>query len=256
MGKINHYFYMPAGSPTNLSRARADVPHGKISSVALPTHQMIAGKTREVYFYQPPVEQPVPLVVVWDGKEYLRRARLPMIVDNLIAQKRIAPIALALVPNGGVYRFMEYTASEATLVWILSSVLPEAAQKCNLLDLKSHPGAYGVMGASLGGLMSLFAGLRVPDVFGKVLSQSGAFTLREFHTVVWDEVQSSVPIQNHIWMDVGSYEGLLPANREMHQLLIEKDCKHGYHEYSGGHNYPSWRNDVANGLEALFPPID
>ena len=61
----------------------------------------VVGGKRPVWLYQPPTPDPVPLVVVWDGGDYYRRGRLTQIVDNLIAQRRIRPIALALVENGG-----------------------------------------------------------------------------------------------------------------------------------------------------------
>jgi enterochelin esterase-like enzyme len=35
-------------------------------------------------------------------------------------------------------------------------------------------------------------------------------------------------------------------------LLAEKGFDFRYNEYSGGHNYPSWRNDAGKGLEFLF----
>ena len=38
----------------------------------------------------------------------------------------------------------------------------------------------------------------------------------------------------------------------MHELLVEKGYDVVYEEYNGGHNYPSWRDGVGEGLEALF----
>ncbi|MFN8374318.1 MAG: alpha/beta hydrolase-fold protein [Anaerolineae bacterium] len=39
------------------------------------------------------------------------------------------------------------------------------------MDIQQHPGAFGVLGASMGGLMALYAGLRMPALFGQVISQ-------------------------------------------------------------------------------------
>jgi enterochelin esterase family protein len=64
-------------------------------------------------------------------------------------------------------------------------ILPFASEHLNLLDIRRNPGAYGVLGASAGGMMSVYTGLRMPEVFGKVLCQSGVFGLdgRDFsHT--------------------------------------------------------------------------
>ena len=41
--------------------------------------------------------------------------RLHAIVDNLIAQRRIRPVALAMVENEGGARALEYLCSDATI---------------------------------------------------------------------------------------------------------------------------------------------
>ncbi|NIW48054.1 MAG: esterase family protein, partial [Gammaproteobacteria bacterium] len=50
---------------------------------------------------------------------------------------------------------------------------PLAKEKLNLVDPEKEP--YGIMGASLGGLMALFTGLRITQIFGQILSQAGSF---------------------------------------------------------------------------------
>ncbi len=254
MGKFNHYFYMPKGRPTPLIRRRPSVPEGRITRHQLIAPFVTANGKRTVHLYQPPVSHPVPLVVVWDGKDYLQRARLPRIVDNLIAAGRMSPIALALVDNGGPARGVEYACSEMSLGLLLQYVIPLARQELNLLDPEEHPGSYGVMGASMGGLMALFTGISLPSIFGKVLSQSGAFHLRGMGSTLIKliRLEEIKPLQ--IWMDVGRYEFLLEGNRKMKADLETKGYPFTYQEYNGGHNYPAWRNDLAAGLETLFPP--
>ena len=101
IGDTNHYFYMPTGAPTPLAKPSRSTAHGVVTKHIIQTEGLLAGSKRAVWLYQPPVDHPVPLMVVWDGKDYLRRARLPVIVDNLIAQRRIQPVALAMIDNGG-----------------------------------------------------------------------------------------------------------------------------------------------------------
>jgi enterochelin esterase family protein len=55
-----------------------------------------------------------------------------------------------------------------------------------------------------------------------------------------------------IWMDAGKLEWLLYSSRKMHRLLKSKSYDVTYHEYTGGHNYTAWRDDLWRGLEALF----
>lgn len=254
MGEFNHWFYMPQGGPTPLAQRRPGVPTGVVTRHDAPTYMFVAGKQRRVDLYRPPVDGPAPLMVVYDGSDFKRRASLPTMVDNLIAEGRIAPIALAMVANGGGSRMAEYGCSDTALLFVHQIVLPLAQKHLDLVDPAQQPGAYGVMGASMGGLMSVYTALRLPQVFGRVLSQSGAFHLREHVTMAVELAQVLPPPPVHIWMDVGRYEWLLDSNRRMHALLRERGYDVTYREFSAGHNYPAWRDDLWRGLEALFPP--
>ena len=101
---------------------------------------------------QPPTAEPCPLLVVLDGQDYRRRARITRIVDNLIAQGIIRPIALAMPYHGRAARGVEYACSEATLGFLLHDLLQLASTELNLVDIEAQPGAYGILGASMGGL--------------------------------------------------------------------------------------------------------
>jgi enterochelin esterase family protein len=251
MGQINHSFYMPQGAPTLLAGREPHAPRGTLTSHVVRNEVLVVDGRRTVDLYQPPTRDPSPLVVVLDGQDYQQRARLPAIVDNLIAQKRIRPVAMALVHSHATARIVEYGCSEATLGLLVERVVPLAQADLNLVRLDDAPGAYGVLGASMGGLMALYAGLRAPQVFGRVLSQSGAFTLQH-ETVVWDMVRHGPVRPVKIWVDVGRYEWLLDCNRRMHELLVERGYAVAYREHNAGHNYPAWRDEVWRGLEALF----
>jgi enterochelin esterase-like enzyme len=253
LGGHNHFFYMPETAPSRLTRREPGVPHGTLTRHRVEADGMTINAQRSITLYHPPVSGPVPLLVVFDGGEYRSLGRLPVIVDNLIARRIIRPIALALLQNGaGRARTIEYACSDATLVFLIGSVLPLARAHLNLVDLDRNPGAYGVLGASLGGLMALFAALRLPQVFGRALSQSGAFQLRELETVVMQLVRTGPRADIRIFMDVGRFEDLLDGNRRLHALLLEKHYDVAYHEYNGAHNYTSWRDDLGRGLERLF----
>ncbi len=254
LGHRNNYFYMPAAKLSNLTIRRRNIAHGTVVRHIVSTWQLAAGERRAVYLYQPPVEEPCPLVLVWDGREYLRRARLNVILDNLIHQGRIQPIALALVENHKNARMVEYSCSEATLAFVHTSVLPLAMDELNLLDLRKHPGSYGVLGASMGGLMALYTGLRQPDIFGRVICQSGGYSMGGYESVVFELVEKGDLRPLKVWMDVGLYDfsTLLEANRKLSALLSERGYPVAYREYPAGHNYPAWREEVWRGLEWLF----
>ena len=252
IGHTHHFFWMPAASPTRLTRSQRHVPRGTVTRHTLEHSFLLAGGKRTVLLYQPPVTDPCPLLVVLDGQDYRPRGRLVQIVDNLIAQDRIRPLALAMIYHAGQARGVEYSCSEAHLSALLRLLLPLAQSELQLLDLAERPGAYGIMGASMGGLMPLFAGLRHPQVFGQVLSQSGSFVMGDEDTVVWDLVRQGPVRPLKVWMDVGRFEWLLQTNQRMYDLLAARGYEVTYREFNGGHNYTSWRNDLWRGLEALY----
>jgi enterochelin esterase family protein len=245
---------MPDAMPSPFAMRRADIRVGALTSHRVETKWLRDDYERVIYLYRPPVKQPVPVMVVYDGQDYLRRGKLTVIVDNLIADRHIAPIAMAFLPSASHWRSVEYACSDATLLWLDQIILPLANEKLNLLDIKKHPGAFGVLGASLGGTMALYTGLRMPDIFGKVLCQSGAFMIESRDFAVVDLLRHGQATDIHIWMDVGQFDVLLEDNQNMHALVQEKGYNVTYREFVAGHNFTAWRNDVWRGLEAMFPP--
>jgi enterochelin esterase family protein len=252
VGHTNNYFYMANGRPTPWTVRQRQAPAGRLSRHEITGDGLITGRKRVVYLYRPPTDGPVPLVVVYDGLQYLHRARLPIIVNNLIYQQQIQPIALAMVDNGGKHgRMVEYSCSESTLQFLVERLLPLAGEALNLVDVIRQPGAFSVLGASMGGRMALFTALRLPTLFGAALSQSGAFSLGFQLSVVADLAEHRSRPSPRLWLDVGRYEWLLDANREMAGVLRRAGYELEYGEYNGGHNYTSWRNDLARGLTWL-----
>lgn len=247
----NYTLKMPEYQPTKLNQRRRSVPRGTLTRHTL----SIDPVKRTVWLYQPPVTEPVPLIVVWDGTDYAKRAKLPIIVDNLIAQKRIRPVALAMVHNGGKTRMMEYFASEWTVLLMTELLLPFAASQLNLIDVKAQPGSYGILGASMGGLMALYTGLTLPHIFGNVIAQSGAFDFvygGRSEQVMYDMIRHFPKADIRIWQDVGLYEWLLNGNRRMRKALQDKGYPVTYREFAGGHNYTMWANMLGDALITLY----
>lgn len=253
MGNRNNFFYMPESMPSPFAVRRADVHVGLLSSQRVETKWLRDDHEREIYLYRPPAKGPVPLLIVYDGQDYLQRAKLTTIVDNLIADKRIQPVAMVFLPHAGRWRSVEYACSDGTLLWLVQVILPLARKRLNLLDIEKYPGAYGVLGASLSGTMSLYTGLRMPEIFGRVLSQSGAFMIESLDFAAVDLVKHGQARDINIWMDVGRLDELLEDNRGMHALLKEKGYQVTYREFTAGHCYTAWRDDIWRGLEVMFP---
>jgi enterochelin esterase family protein len=252
VGGHNQFFYMPAAQPTPYIKLPDGGLRGKVTRHTVPARFVTTSNSRRIYLYHPPVTQAVPLLVVYDGLDYFRRGRLTEIVDNLIAARRISPVAVAFCQNAGPARMVEYGCAEPTLGFLLSQVLPLASSEIHLVDLEKQPGAHAVMGASMGGLMSVFTALNMPQVFGKAISQAGAFELWEHETMAMKMVRYFPRPPVKLWLDCGTLDFLLPANRKMNALLLEKGYDVTYQESGGAHNYTTWRNSCARALEVMF----
>jgi enterochelin esterase family protein len=253
IGHYNNYVYMPDAAPTVWAKPAKGVKRGKLTRHVLQSKGLTVSSTREMWLYAPATKDPAPLLVVYDGQDYLKRAMLNVIADNLIAGKRIQPIAIAFIANGGgASRMLEYGCSEMTLLLLKHVVVPLVAEQVKLVDLGRQPGAFGVLGASMSGLMALYTGLRMPQVFGKVISQSGAFEMGEDVMVTTPLVQHGPPQPIHVWMDAGRYEWLREANHRMFYQLQSRGYDVAYRDYDAGHNYPAWRDELPDALMAHF----
>jgi enterochelin esterase family protein len=252
VGSRNNYFYMPAARPSPFTRLHPR--RGQLTRFNLVDQRGLIHGRRTVYFYRPAVDGPLPLLLVLDGVDYLRRGRILQMVDSLTAAGKIQPVALAMIQNAGQGRFVEYGCSDAFLFTLLGNLIPQAVKQLQLLDPQEHPGSCGILGASMGGTTAVFAGLRAPQVFGKVLAQSGAYSTQwlDFSDFPLIEASKNHPAQ--FWLDVGEYDFLLQDNRRMAPALEQAGHTVYYSEGSGGHNYTYWRNALPAGLQKLFPP--
>jgi enterochelin esterase family protein len=138
------------------------------------------------------------------------------------------------------------------VTFLTEELLPWADERLSFGD---DPARTVVAGSSLGGLTAAYCGLRRPDRFGLVLSQSGAFS----RGLPGDFAQAErLPLR--FWLDVGRYEtmtfeqlpSLYHANLHMRDVLVAKGYDVVFREFAGGHDYFWWRETIADGLVALL----
>lgn len=233
----------------------------------------LLGNTRVVWTYLPPgysdTGERYPLLVLYDGFGYLK-TDIATTLDNLIAHGRIRPIVVAMVHQ--LDRMQELTGDER----FASCIAGELAREW--LPARYHvsddPALTGIGGVSAGGYGAAFAAFRHPDVFGKVLSQSGSFFWgpgaslplnADDGGIEWNwlirQFDDSPLLQLRWYLDVGELEvprradqpDMLAANRRMRDMLLTKGYDVRYQEFAGGHDYACWRGTVADGLQWLFP---
>src|SRR5262249_3531424 len=120
-------------------------------------------------------------------------------------------------------------------------------------------------GSSAGGLGAVFAAFHRPEVFGNVLSQSGAFWPGETRDstpqegmIRKDQRAPKLPVR--FVLQAGLVEvvstpldgpPILVSNRRLRDVLVAKGYEVHYHEVAGGHEPLTWRGGLAEGLLEL-----
>jgi len=201
-----------------------------------------------------------PLVIAFDGEDYLKYSALQTVLDNLIHRYEIPPmmVALSQSPN----RFADYTASAEHARFVAEELLPGLKAQLPVLD---DPASIGLMGASLGAVASFWTAWRYPKLFGNLLLQSGSFRFNdtgyeEHHPALGDVVefvnayrQDPRRVANRVFVTCGRYESLIWDNRALAPHLQRSGMRVSYEEARDGHNWENWRDRLRGGLSWLFP---
>jgi enterochelin esterase family protein len=236
IGGRNSYFVVgDFHEPPELEPVEA-IPHGRVEEFEFTSEQL--GNRRTVYVYLPPAYEAnstrLPALYVHDGGEYLNRARLPVVLDNLIHAGAMAPLAAVMVDP--VDRMTEYMMNEGYANLVYSELLPYIDGRFRTL---ANAEGRGVMGASLGGLISVHLALERPDLFSRIGSQSGAFFMADDRVLA---MARGATAEQSFYFDVGKYEQrFIPAHFDLVDALEACGCRCFFQELAGGHNWTSWR---------------
>ena len=245
---------------------RPEVPTGSVERE--PVESRVLGNERQLSVYTPPGYRPdggsYPLVVLLDGREFYRVVDAPTIVDNLVAEHRIRPPVLAMVENATeLSRFSEYFCNASFAEFLADELLPWVRARYGAVA--SDAGSVIVGGVSAGGLAAAHAAWSRPDTFGAVLSLSGAFFYAKPGDVEgeWLTRQIAAAERRPVrwWTNVGVLEShpaadaqvtMVGANQHLRTVLAAKGYHTWYSEYSGGHDYASWRAALPQALADLL----
>lgn len=196
-----------------------------------------------------------PFMVAHDGPKGKPRGTMPRILDNLIAQKRIPPIILIQIANGGGdaqghQRGREYDNMSGLFAeYIETEVLPRVEEKCQV-KLTKDPEGRAVMGSSSGGSASLIMSWFRNDLYRRVLTTSGTFVNQawpfdpKYPDGAWGFHETLIPNQPkkpiRLFISVGDRDLLNPnvmrdgmhdwveANHRMAKVLKAKGYEYQY----------------------------
>lgn len=240
---------------------RPAVPSGTVATYQLKSS--VLGKERRIWVYTPPdysksAASDYLLLVLFDGFFYQDSIPTATILDNLIQAGKVPPTIAVMIDNPRESRFSDLDYNPAWIEFLAKDVIPWTREHWSVTH---NPQKSIVGGLSMGGSAAAFAAMRRPDLFGNVLSQSGAFA-DGFGTTKWEwlasQYEASPKLPVRFFIEEGLLEDVsregptgLDANRRFVEILKSKGYPVTYEEVGGSHEPVHWRGALAKGLIAL-----
>jgi predicted alpha/beta superfamily hydrolase len=237
---------------------------------------------RDIIVYLPPDynsarSRRYPVLYLHDGQNIFDAATafnnnewgVDEVAEELIVSGEIEPLIVVGIYNTGLKRVSEYThvpdyrgrgglAREYGKM-IASDLKPFMDREYRTLPNSANT---GLGGSSLGGLVTMYLGLRYPEVFGKLLVMSPSVwwgnrdILKKVH-------RTSHKASQRIWLDVGTCEGSNPKSclrnvEDLRDALILKGWRIGCDlkfvaDQGAGHDEKAWGARIRDALKFLFP---
>jgi len=263
------------GSPRPLARASATASVSVLSdSFAMPQLE----RTRRVWLYVPPgyatSQRRYPVLYMHDGQNvfdartsFAGEWGVDETLDSLRALGDPGVIVVA-VDNGQQRRFDEYSPwpnppygggqGDGYVDFLVQTLKPYIDQHYRTLRDRFHT---GIAGSSMGGLISLYAALKYPDVFGRVGVFSPAFWVAPS---IYTVARNATPHPGtRIYIVTGAQEGDTPEvyvhdhQRMIDTLVaagfvIDRDVR-GAIRPDGKHAEWFWRREFPAAYQWLFP---
>src|SRR6185436_19695685 len=230
---------LPGAEPQVWNIARPRVATGQVQRIKFASKAL--NNERNVWVYTPhgysADKKPYGLLVLTDGGIYVNTARVATTLDNLIAAGLIPPFVAVMVDNP--HRWRELSCNPVYADFLAQEIVPWARANYRATD---RPEETIIGGTSLGGLQAACVGLKHSEVFGNVLSQSGAFDWKPEDEKEWEwlnrQFAASPRLPLRFSFEAGLLEGtwwwrpfvpapvvqptLLAANRNLRDVLQSK----------------------------------
>ena len=168
------------------------------------------------------------------------------------------------IPNVGAARIDEYTpfvgaegsggAGDRYLEFVTRTVKPLVDERFRTLPDRDHT---GIAGSSLGGLISLYAFFRYPEVFGRVAALSPSVWFAG--GAILEVIARAPRVPGRLYVDIGTREGAgsVEFARRLRDVLLEKGYQPGHdlrwlEDRDGVHHEAAWGRRFRKALPFLL----
>lgn len=200
-----------------------------------------------------------PVLYVQDGADYLSLGKMATMLDEQIQKKELPDLIAVFLPVEKEKRTSRYHPDGAEHLSYRRFLAEEVVRYIDS-HYSTHPLGNGrtLVGASLGGVVSLFTALAYPHTFGQVASQSIAMDPNLNQRV--SQTDLSVPLS--LYLQIGSDEtavessrgplDLVASNEELYAILQTKMVTLAYETFEGDHTWGHWQAHLPRMLQTLL----
>lgn len=256
-----------APAPLGFDIVRDDIPHGKIDTILYDSKTV--GTKRKALIYTPPSyskEKKYPVLYLLHGiggdeKEWLKGGNPQVILDNLYAGGKIAPM-IVVMPNGramkddraigNVFDNEKVQAFATFEKDLLMDLIPYIEKKYPVFKDKENR---AIAGLSMGGGQSLNFGLGNLDKFAWVGGFSSAPNTKKPEELLPNPELAKANLKL-LWISCGNKNGLIMISKRTHDYFQSKNVPHVYYIEQGYHDFKVWKNGLYMFSQMLFKPVD
>ncbi len=249
---------VPSKSP--LAFQWQDVPHGTVR-----LHDYLSRpleRLRRLRVYTPPgydvsVVKHYPVLYLFHGTgdteaTWTEFGRVHFIMDNLLAAGRAQPM-IVVMPDGHADLDDEEGIGRRNLDEferdLLESIIPLVEKNYRTRPDADHR---AICGLSMGGIQSLYTGLRHPEIFAWVGGMSAWVPdAEQCCAAAWADSPGSKP-RRLLWLQIGRDDPYLPRYTEFDAVLARHGVRRDFHITDGTHAWPVWRGYVSDFVPLLF----
>lgn len=242
-----------------------DVPHGDIRIRQY--FSKVANSWRQLYLYTPPgydvnVGEKYPVLYILHGggedeTGWATQGRTDLILDNLIASGKAEPM-MVVMPDANVGGLPFDESGLKRFETELKDVIIPFVEKT--YRTKTGAGNRALAGLSMGGLHTLYTGIKNTDMFSYLGVFSSGWIVPRQNAIAELQYEfmktNAVMINNNLkqfWIAMGGKEDIAYNNcQTMLSKFGEMKIRYSYSEYPGGHTWPVWRNNLYSLAPLLF----
>ena len=244
----------------------------------------ILSNRRNLTVYLPPqykeeTARKFPVVYMHDGQNVFdgmtsyipnQEWRADEAAEALIQAGMIEPIIIVGIDNGGMARGDEYLPTKIKMrnsefggkadlygKMLTDEIMPLINEKYRA---KTGPGNTGLIGSSLGGVVTSYLGITHPEIFGRLGICSPSVWVDDRVLLKLVKPMERKVRRPRVWLDIGSKEGEngVRDTRDLFDTYVKNGWKPNadvvlYVEQNAEHNELAWSRRMPSILTYLFP---